>query len=112
MNRHLTDLLGRPRKPANRARPAVEALEGRPFLAPPEPAGSVDVQLVPLAGVTPGAEEVVTFGLPFTRGSVTPAQLANVRVLRGGAEVPAYVEQLTPWRSIDDPAADGQSVRV
>src|SRR5262249_54843291 len=27
-------------------------------------------------------------------------------------ELPAFVEQLTPWRSIDDPAIDGQSVRV
>jgi glucose/arabinose dehydrogenase len=99
------------------AKLGVESLEDRnvmaaAFFAPPEPSGSIEVQLQPLANVTPGTEEIVTFGVPFTRGSVTPEQLANVRVLKNGVEVPAYVEQLTPWRSIDDPAIDGQSVRV
>jgi glucose/arabinose dehydrogenase len=96
---------------------AAETLEGRevpaaPFFAAPEPAGTVNVQLVPLANVAAGTQEIVTFGVPFTRGSVTQAQLAQVRVLKNGVEVPAFVEQLTPWRSIDDPTVDGQSVRV
>src|SRR5262245_50251357 len=96
---------------------AIEALEDRrlpaaSFFAPAEPAGSVNVQLVPLANVTAGAPEVVTFGVPFTRGSVTAAQLSQLRVLKNGVEIPAFVEQLTPWRSIDDPAIDGKSVRV
>ena len=99
------------------SRLSVETLEARnvmaeAFFAPPEPSGSVNVQLVPLANVAAGTEEVVTFGVPFTRGSVTAAQLTNVRVLKNGVEIPAYVEQLTPWRSIDDAAIDGQSVRV
>src|SRR5262249_11142934 len=51
-------------------------------------------------------------GVPFTRGSVTQSQLLQVRVLKDGVEIPAFVEQLTPWRSIDDPTVDGQSVRV
>lgn len=96
---------------------SVETLEARnvmaaAFFAPPEPSGSVNVQLVPLANVAAGTEEVVTFGVPFTRGSLTAAQLSNVRVLKNGVEIPAFVEQLTPWRSIDDAAIDGQSVRV
>jgi glucose/arabinose dehydrogenase/ribosomal protein L35AE/L33A len=96
---------------------SVETLESRhlmaaAFFAPPEPTGSVNVQLVPLANVAAGTEEVVTFGVPFTRGSITAAQLSNVRVLKNGVEIPAFVEQLTPWRSIDDAAIDGQSVRV
>src|SRR5262249_60077492 len=100
-----------------RRKPVLELLEdGRllaaSFLAPAELSGSVNVQLVPLANVTPGTPEVVTFGVPFTRGSVTQAQLSQVRVLENGAEVPAFVEQLTPWRSIDDAAIDGKSVRV
>src|SRR5262245_48510675 len=100
-----------------RYRPAFENLEERrllaaSFLAPPELAGSVDVQLVPLANVAAGVPEVVTFGVPFTLGSVTAADLAKVRVLKNGAEIPAFVEQLTPWRSIDNAGADGQSVRV
>jgi Calx-beta domain/FG-GAP-like repeat/Bacterial Ig-like domain (group 2)/ASPIC and UnbV len=98
-------------------RPAIERMEERTllaasFFAAAEPTGSVNVQLDPLANVTPGAQEIVTFGVPFTRGSVTPSQLAQVRVLKNGVEIPAFVEQLASWRSIDDPAVDGQSVRV
>ena len=95
----------------------LERLESREllaasFFAPAEPAGSVNVELDPLANVTAGVQEIVTFGVPFTRGSVGESQLSQIRVLKNGAEIPAYVEQLTPWRSIDDPAIDGQSVRV
>jgi hypothetical protein len=130
MKRHATDLLRKFRKSVKRffgsgtgavvrskAKLAVELLEDRQlmaasFLAPVEPSGSVNIQLVPLANVTAGAEEIVTFGMPFTRGSVSQSQLSQVRVLKNGAEIPAFVEQLTPWRSIDDPGIDGQSVRV
>lgn len=95
----------------------IERLEDRlvpaaPFFAEAMSSGSVSVSLVPLANVAVGVQERVTFGIPFPRGSITQAQLANVRVLKNGVEVPAYVEQLTPWRSIDVPAIDGQSVRV
>ena len=96
---------------------AIEQLESRhllaaQFFAPVEPSGSVNVQLVPLANVAAGTQEIVTFGVPFTRGSVSQPQLAQVRVLKNGVEIPAFVEQLTPWRSIDNPSVDGQSVRV
>ena len=100
------------------ARFALEAMESRQmltaaaFYAPAQTSGTVNVNLEPLANVTVGTPERVTFGLPFTRGSVTQAQLANLRVLVGGVETPAWVEQLTPWRSIDDPAIDGKYVRV
>jgi hypothetical protein len=99
------------------AKLAIEQLETRhllaaQFFAPAEPAGSVSVQLVPLANVAAGTQEIVTFGVPFNRGSMNQSQLAQVRVLKNGAEIPAFVEQLTPWRSIDDPAIDGQTVRV
>jgi hypothetical protein len=130
MKQHTTDLLGQFRKAIQRIfaagagrtsrrtpRLAIEPLEDRrllaaSFFAPAEPTGSVNVQLVPLADVTPGSQEIVTFGMPFTRGSVSQTQLSQIRVLKNGVEVPAFVEQLTPWRSIDDPALDGQSVRV
>jgi hypothetical protein len=99
------------------AKLAIEQLESRhllaaQFFAPAEPSGSVNVQLVPLSGVATGTQEIVTFGVPFTRGSVSQSQLAQVRVLKSGVEISAFVEQLTPWRSIGDPAIDGQSVRV
>jgi hypothetical protein len=95
----------------------IESLEDRrvlaaAFFAPAEPSGTVDVQLVPLANVAAGTQETVTFGVPFTRGSVTQSQLSQVRVLKNGVEIPAFVEQLTPWRSIDNPNVDGASVRV
>src|SRR5262245_53077326 len=104
-------------RPKTSLKLALETLENRhvmaaAFFAPPEPSGSVNVQLVPLANVTPGTPEIVTFGVPFTRGSINQSQLSQVRVLKNGAEIPAFVEQLTPWRSIDDPSLDGQSVRV
>lgn len=83
-----------------------------PFHHPAAPAGSVTVRLHPMENVTPGTERLVTFGLPFPRGSITAAGLATVRVLHQGVEVPAYVESLTPWRHLTSAAVDGQSVRV
>src|SRR4029453_7663781 len=88
-------------------KPALERLEDRQvlaaaFFAPAEPAGSVNVQLVPLANVVAGTQEIVTFGLPFTRGSVSPSQLSQVRVLKNGTGIPAFAGKLTPWRGPGD----------
>ena len=85
-------------------------LAAEPFFAPPESSGSVIVKLYPTEGVT--GTSLVTFGVPFTRGSVRPADLDKVRVLKGGVEIPAYVEMLAPWRHLTDPAQDGAYVRV
>ena len=74
--------------------------------------GHIVATLVPAQGVFPSGPELVTFGLPFPRGSLTQADLSTVRVLRGGVEIPAHVEMLTPYRDIDDPAKDGLWVRV
>src|SRR5262249_53332112 len=106
---------GRTRRQTTRL--VLEALEDRQllaasFFAPAEPSGTVNVQLVPLANVAAGTPEIVTFRVPFTRGSVTPCQLPQIRVPKNGVEIPTFVEALGPWRSIDDPALDGQSVRV
>lgn len=118
-NRATSNFVGvkRKRRTFSCAKLGIESLEQRHLLAasyfsPSEPAGNVNVQLLPLANVAAGVEEIVTFGVPFTRGSVTPSQLAQVRVLKDGQEIPAFVEQLTPWRSIDNASIDGQSVRV
>src|SRR5262245_14391637 len=132
MKRHTTDLvrqfLGSVRRSARRvfvsaaagttrltAKLSLESLEARnllaaAFFAPAEPTGSVNVQLVPLANVAAGTQEVVTFGVPFTRGSASPSQLSQVRVLKNGVEIHAFVEQFAAWRSIGDAALDGQSV--
>lgn len=82
------------------------------FHAPPVPTGSLTVRLHPTEGVAAGTPVRVTFGLPFPRGSLTPAQLSTLRVLKGGVEQPAHVSLLTPWRHRSNAALDGASVRV
>ena len=67
-----------------------------PFFAPPQPTGILTVTLQPTEGVS--GTRLVTFGVAFPRGSVAPADLARVRVLKAGSEIPAYVEAQTPWR--------------
>lgn len=89
---------------------AVSAVE--PFHAPAVPSGSITVRLHPTEGIPSGTPVLVTFGLPLPRGSLSAAQLATVRVLRNGTEVPAYVAELTPWRHRSNAALDGTSVRV
>ena len=88
------------------------AVAVEPFMAPAVPAGSIEVRLVPTEVVTPGSNRLVTFGVPFPRGSVSAAGLANLRVLKGGSEIPAFVNQMTPWRHRLDAGLDGSSVRV
>lgn len=88
----------------------VGGLSAAEFFAPAQPSGSVALSICPTEGIT--GSKLVTFGMPFTRGSVTEAQLANVRLMTGTTEVPAFVESLTPWRHFTDTAIDGQSVRV
>lgn len=83
-----------------------------PFFAPAQPSSAIEVRLHPTEIVTAGQQKLVTFGVPFPRGSLTPAALANVRVLRSGVEIPAHVAALTPWRHRSNAAIDGQSVRV
>jgi len=83
-----------------------------PYLAPAVGQGNLEVRLEPTEVVAPGVQQLVTFGVPFPRGSITDAGLASVRVLKGGAEIPAHVSQMTPWRHRLDPLLDGSSVRV
>src|SRR4029450_8048645 len=83
-----------------------------PFQAPAQTSGTVAVKLYPTEGVATGVATRVTFGVPFTRGSLSPADVATVRVLKAGVEVPAFVQALAPWRHVSDPSIDGQSIRV
>lgn len=84
----------------------------QPFFAPAQPAGSMNVKLHPMENVSSGTPVLVTFGVPFTRGSMPYSALATVRVMHNGVEVPAYVEGVTPWRHIANGAVNGQSVRI
>lgn len=78
-----------------------------------ETVGVVDVRLYPIEGVAAGASQLVTFGIPFPRDSIAVAGLSKLRVLNAkGVEIPAFVEQLTPWRHINTASLDGTSVRV
>ncbi|WP_127584996.1 cadherin-like beta sandwich domain-containing protein [Paenibacillus koleovorans] len=84
----------------------------QPFFAPATTSGSVDVALYPMENVNAGDTKLVTFGVPFPRGSVAPADIAKIRVLKGGVEIPAYVEMQTPWRHLTNATLDGASVRI
>jgi len=85
----------------------------KPLMAEAERWGVIDVRLHPIEGVPTATPQLVTFGVPFPRGSITQAGLSKLRVLDSrGAEIPAFVEQLTPWRHANNAALDGTSVRV
>ena len=85
----------------------------KPLMPAAELHGVVEVRLHPVEGVAAGSEQLITFGVPFPRGSITQAGLSKVRVLDArGQEIPAFVDQLTPWRHINNAALDSTSVRV
>lgn len=82
------------------------------FFAPAVPIGSIEVRLHPTETVATGSPVLVTFGMPFPRGSITVAGLSTLRVMRGNTELPIFVEALTPWRHRSNAAIDGASVRI
>lgn len=83
-----------------------------PLFAESPRSGTVAVVLRPTEVVAAGQTKLVTFGVPFPRGALLPAELGQVRLLLAGAEVPIWIDVLTPWRHLTDPAQDGTSVRV
>lgn len=110
-----------PATPAALAAPPTAAAVGgtisprffKPMMPAAEIFGVVDVRLHPIEGVATGSPQLVTFGIPFPRDSITVAGLSKLRVLNSrGIEIPAFVEQLTPWRHVNNVALDGTSVRV
>lgn len=106
--------------PASAAPPVAGAVGGaisprvfKSLMPVAETVGVVDVRLYPIEGVAAGTSQLVTFGIPFPRDSINVAGLSKLRVLNAkGVEIPAFVEQLTPWRHINTAALDGTSVRV
>jgi hypothetical protein len=81
-------------------------------IAAPRTSGSISVKLYPTEGVKAAVPTLVTFGVPFPRGSVPLNGLNRIRVLRNGTEIPAYIGMLTPWRHLTKPQFDAKSVRV
>jgi hypothetical protein len=73
-------------------------------------AGQIPVTLRPTEVVTAGQSKVVTFGVPFPRGVVVDPTM--IRVKKANAEIPAFVEIASPWRSATNAAIDGKSIRV
>jgi hypothetical protein len=92
--------------------PVSSFAAAQPFFSPAETSGSITVKLYPTENVQTGTPQLVTFGVPFPRGSVAMANIDKIRVLKNGVEIPAYVEAQTPWRHLTDASIDGQSVRV
>lgn len=87
-----------------------------PFFAPPSSTGIIAVKLYPMENVNAGVPTLVTFGIPFTRGSVIPNDVSKIRVLTGSLttspEIPAYVQQVSPWRHTTNATLDSASVRI
>lgn len=94
----------------------LNAQTAAPFFHPAASNGVIAVKLYPMENVNVGVPTLVTFGVPFTRGSVTPGDVSKIRVLTNSvstsAEIPAYVKQVTPWRSTTNAAIDSASVRI
>jgi hypothetical protein len=97
---------------ATAAVPYAASAQPPSFFSPPRTTGSLEVALHPTEAVGLGTPVLVTFGVPLPRGSLSAAQLNSVRVLKGGTEIPAHVDQMTPWRHATNPSLDGTSVRV
>lgn len=89
---------------------SINAVE--PLYDSPMPSGAISVALHPTEVVQNSNPVTITFGVPFARGSITATDLATVRVLKGGQEIAAHVEMLTPWRHVSDAGLDNASVRV
>jgi hypothetical protein len=84
-----------------------------PFYASPVPDGELAIKIHPTEGWGSGTTSIVTFGMPFPRGSVRVEDLPRIRLLNAQRqEVPVYVEALTPWRHAVDQSKNGTSLRV
>lgn len=82
------------------------------FFSPPQSSGDMLVKLYPMENVVPGKPVLVTFGIPFTKGTMTPEELKTLRILKNDCEIPSFVEMLTPWRHIEDDRKDCKWVRI
>ncbi len=82
------------------------------FFAPAQTSGTVLMKIYAVGNVTTGQPHLVTGTIPFTRGSVPASDLSRIRVIKNGVEQAAHISLLTPWRSITNPAVNGQTARV
>jgi hypothetical protein len=83
-----------------------------PFHAAAARDGELAVKLHPTESLGTTTSRVVTFGVPFPRGSVLPTETTRIRVLNSQRqEIAAYVEAQTPWRHAADATKNGTSIR-
>jgi hypothetical protein len=88
-------------------------VDAAPFHAAAVRDGELAVKLHPTESLGTTTSRVVTFGVPFPRGSVLPGEVAKIRVLNAQRqEIAAFVETQTPWRHAVDAAKNGTSIRV
>jgi hypothetical protein len=86
------------------------------FFATPVTQGLIEVRLYPMENVNAGTPTLVTFGVPFTRGSMPMADTSKIRVLSVSSqlvtEIPSHIKALTPWRHISNTAIDNKFLRI
>ncbi len=88
---------------------------GQNFFEAPSTSGLIEVKLYPMENVATGTPTLVTFGVPFTRGTLLPSETSKIRILptaTSNTEIPANVSQVTPWRHLTNTAINNQSVRI
>jgi hypothetical protein len=91
----------------------AQTIAAAPFHAAPVRDGELAIKLHPTEGLGTSVSRVVTFGMPFPRGSVLPAEINRIRVLNSQRqEIPAFVESQTPWRHATDASKNNTSVRI
>ncbi len=84
-----------------------------PFHAAAVRDGEIVVKLHPTEALGTTSSRVVTFGVPFPRGSVLMGEIIKIRVLNAQRqEIAAFVEAQTPWRHAQDATKNGTSIRI
>ena len=86
-----------------------------PFFEPATNSGMIEVKLFPTENVPLNTPVKVTFGVPFTRGSLPIDELSKIRLLTvtsTNVEVPIHVKLGTAWHHTTNTSIDNQFVRV
>lgn len=77
----------------------------------PVVSGSIDIRLFPTESVQDGSEVLVSFGVPFPKGSIYNSDLSKVKGYQNGVEIPLSLAVLGYWESIDGDNSIDKSIR-
>ncbi len=86
-----------------------------PFFEPAINSGTIEVKLYPTENVPLNTPVKVTFGVPFTRGSLPINGLTKIRLLTStntNIEIPIHVKLGTTWHHMTNTTIDNQFVRT